>query len=100
MHRLSIDKLSGRAAARIARPASHVPRHRRRRLAWHPCRRAFLSSEEYFPPGAATRNADRMHDDVIAHIRERVATMRKISGMAHDPRMIEMLDGMIEQAEA
>jgi predicted nucleic acid-binding Zn-ribbon protein len=41
-----------------------------------------------------------MHDDVIAHIRERVATMRKISGMAHDPRMIEMLDGMIEQAEA
>jgi hypothetical protein len=41
-----------------------------------------------------------MHDDVIAHIRERVATMRKVSAMAHDPRMVEMLDTMIEQAEA
>ena len=41
-----------------------------------------------------------MHDDVIAHIRERVATMRKISGMAHDPRMIELLHTMIAQAEA
>ena len=26
--------------------------------------------------------------------------MRKIGAMAHDPRMIEMLDTMIEQAEA
>jgi hypothetical protein len=38
-----------------------------------------------------------MHDDVIAHIRERIATMRRISGMAHDPRMIET---MVRQAEA
>jgi hypothetical protein len=41
-----------------------------------------------------------MQDDVIAHIRERIATMRKISAMAHDPRMIEMLQDMVSQAEA
>jgi hypothetical protein len=41
-----------------------------------------------------------MHDDVIAHIRERIATMRRIGGMAHDPRMIEMLETMVRQAEA
>jgi hypothetical protein len=41
-----------------------------------------------------------MHDDVVAHIRERVATMRKIIAMAHDPEMIAMVEGMIAQAEA
>jgi predicted nucleic acid-binding Zn-ribbon protein len=41
-----------------------------------------------------------MHDEVIAHIRERVATIRKIIAMAHDPRMIEMLEAMVDQAEA
>jgi predicted nucleic acid-binding Zn-ribbon protein len=41
-----------------------------------------------------------MHDEVIAHIRERVATVRKIIAMAHDPRMIEMLEAMVDQAEA
>lgn len=42
---------------------------------------------------------DDMNDEVIAHIRERMATFRKIIGMAHDPRMIEMLEAMLVQAE-
>jgi predicted nucleic acid-binding Zn-ribbon protein len=40
-----------------------------------------------------------MNEEVIAHIRERMATVRKIISMAHDPRMIEMLEAMLAQAE-
>jgi hypothetical protein len=43
---------------------------------------------------------DDMHDEVIAHMRQRVATVRKIIAMAHDLRMIEMLEAMVMQAEA
>ena len=42
---------------------------------------------------------DGMNDEVIAHMRGRMATVRKIIGMAHDPRMIEMLEAMLAQAE-
>ena len=42
---------------------------------------------------------DAMNEEVIAHIRERMATVRKIIRMAHDPRMIEMLEAMLVQAE-
>jgi predicted nucleic acid-binding Zn-ribbon protein len=42
---------------------------------------------------------DGMNEEVIGHIRERMATLRKIMGMAHDPRMIEMLEAMLVQAE-
>jgi hypothetical protein len=40
-----------------------------------------------------------MDEEVIGHIRERLATMRTIIGMAHDPQMIQMLQEMVEQAE-
>lgn len=41
-----------------------------------------------------------MHDEVIAHMRGRIARMRKVMSLAHDPRMIEIIETMIEEAEA
>ena len=41
-----------------------------------------------------------MNYEVIANIRRRIEGMRKIIGLAHDPRMIEMLEKMIVEAEA
>src|SRR5690348_2998829 len=52
-----------------------------------------------FRPGHRKLMLDGMNDEVIAHIRERMATVRKIIRMAHDPRMIEMLEAMLVQAE-
>jgi predicted nucleic acid-binding Zn-ribbon protein len=40
-----------------------------------------------------------MHEEVIAHMRGRIQRMRKVISLAHDPRMIEMLEQMIEEAE-
>ena len=41
-----------------------------------------------------------MHDEVIAHMRGRITRMRKVMNLAHDPRMIEIIETMIEEAEA
>lgn len=41
-----------------------------------------------------------MHEEVIAHMRSRIRRIREIMAMAHDPRMIEMLEKMIGEAEA
>ena len=41
-----------------------------------------------------------MHDEVIAHMRGRIARLRKVMGLAHDPRMIEAIEDMIKEAEA
>ena len=40
-----------------------------------------------------------MNDEVIAHMRGRIQRLRKVIGLAHDPRMIEILEQMIEEAE-
>lgn len=40
-----------------------------------------------------------MNDEVIAHMRGRIQRLRKVMGLAHDPRMIEILEQMIEEAE-
>ena len=40
-----------------------------------------------------------MHEEVIAHMRERVRHLRRMPDMAHDPRMIEMLHAMAEVGE-
>jgi hypothetical protein len=39
-------------------------------------------------------------DSQIARIRERAVQMRRIAEMAHDPKMIEMLLKMANEAEA
>jgi len=41
-----------------------------------------------------------MHDEVIANIRERIAQIRKVMALAHDPRMIEVLQAVIASGEA
>lgn len=41
-----------------------------------------------------------MDDDVLAHMRARVAQIRKVLALAHDPRMIEVLQQVIESGEA
>jgi hypothetical protein len=40
-----------------------------------------------------------MHDDVIAHMRDRIARMRKIMALAHDQVMIAIIAQMIAEAE-
>lgn len=40
-----------------------------------------------------------MNEEVIAHMRGRIERVRRIIELAHDPRMIAMLDEMIEEAE-
>lgn len=41
-----------------------------------------------------------MSDELIAHMRARIDQMRKIKELAHDPRMIEIIDRVIETGEA
>jgi len=41
-----------------------------------------------------------MHEEVIAHMRDRIQRMRKISALAHDQQMIAMVTQMIAEAEA
>ena len=36
-----------------------------------------------------------MNEEVIAHMRGRIARVRKVLELAHDPRMIAMLSEMI-----
>ena len=40
-----------------------------------------------------------MYDEVVAHMRDRVAQLRKVVAIAHDPRIIEIIERMIEEAE-
>ncbi|NUQ18055.1 MAG: hypothetical protein HOP95_06320 [Sphingomonas sp.] len=40
-----------------------------------------------------------MHEDVIAHMRERIRQLRKVIALAHDPRIIEALEQVIETTE-
>jgi len=41
-----------------------------------------------------------MHEDVIAHMRGRIQRIRKVIDIAHDPRMIAMLEEMIAEIDA
>jgi len=41
-----------------------------------------------------------MNDEVIAHMRARVEQIRKVMALAHDPRMIEVLQQVIDSGEA
>jgi predicted nucleic acid-binding Zn-ribbon protein len=41
-----------------------------------------------------------MHEEVIANIRERIMQIRKVMALAHDPRMIEVLQEVIASGEA
>lgn len=41
-----------------------------------------------------------MNEEVIAHMRGRIARVRKVLELAHDPQMIAMLSEMIVEVEA
>jgi hypothetical protein len=41
-----------------------------------------------------------MSEEIIAHMRDRIERMRKVIRLAHDPRMIELIEQMIQEAEA
>lgn len=41
-----------------------------------------------------------MSEDMICRMRDRIARTRKVISLAHDPRMIEMLEQNIVEAEA
>ena len=41
-----------------------------------------------------------MNDEVIAHMRSRIAQVRKVIALAHDQRMIDALEQVIADAEA
>lgn len=41
----------------------------------------------------------QMNEDVIAHMRGRIQQVRKVIQLAHDPRMIEALQKVIDEAE-
>jgi len=41
-----------------------------------------------------------MQDEMLAHMRERIAQIRKVMALAHDPRMIEVLQQVIDSGEA
>jgi hypothetical protein len=41
-----------------------------------------------------------MDDRVIAHMRARIDQIRKVLALAHDPRMIEILQKVIDSGEA
>ena len=40
-----------------------------------------------------------MSEEVIANMRDRIERMRKVMRLAHDPRMIELIEQMIAEAE-
>lgn len=41
-----------------------------------------------------------MDEDVIARMRGRVQQLRKVISLAHDPRMIEIIQKIIDEGEA
>ncbi|HYX47312.1 MAG TPA: hypothetical protein VE820_10895 [Sphingomicrobium sp.] len=41
-----------------------------------------------------------MDEEVIAHMQARVQQLRKVENLAHDPRMIEMIQQVIDSVEA
>lgn len=41
-----------------------------------------------------------MHEEVIAHMRQRIKSVRRIIELAHDPEMIALLSKMIVEAES
>lgn len=41
-----------------------------------------------------------MHDEVIAHMRERILQLRRVIELAHDPRMIEAIEKVIGTIES
>ena len=41
-----------------------------------------------------------MHDEVIARMKGRVKQLRKVLDLAHDPRMIEAVQKVIDEIEA
>jgi len=41
-----------------------------------------------------------MSDEVIAHMRARIGQVRKVLALAHDPRMIEILQQVVDSGEA
>jgi predicted nucleic acid-binding Zn-ribbon protein len=40
-----------------------------------------------------------MDEDLIAHLRARIQQLRKVMSLAHDPRMIAILQEVIDSAE-
>jgi hypothetical protein len=38
-------------------------------------------------------------EELLAHMRSRVAQLRKVMSLAHDPRMIEMIQKIIDEGE-
>jgi hypothetical protein len=38
--------------------------------------------------------------DLLEHMRGRIAQLRKVMALAHDPRMIEMIQAIIDEGEA
>jgi predicted nucleic acid-binding Zn-ribbon protein len=41
-----------------------------------------------------------MTEDVIARMRDRIKRIRKVIDLAHDPKMIQLLEQMVAEAEA
>ena len=41
-----------------------------------------------------------MDEEVLAHMRARVQQLRKVKSLAHDPRMIELIQKIIDSGEA
>ena len=41
-----------------------------------------------------------MSEQLIARMRDRVRQLRKVQQLAHDPRMIEMIQKIIDEGEA
>lgn len=41
-----------------------------------------------------------MDEEVLAHMRARVQQLRKVMNLAHNPRMIELIQNIIDSGEA
>lgn len=53
-----------------------------------------------FEPFKEDREATRMSEQVIAHMRARIERTRRVISLAHAEEMIAALEAMIEEAEA
>jgi len=53
-----------------------------------------------FEPFKEDRDATRMTEEVIAHMRARIERTRRVISLSHAEEMIAALEAMIEEAEA
>jgi hypothetical protein len=63
------------------------------------CRRPVDTPRQWLERWCSLRIARSIDDEILSHIKARVAQLRKVLSLAHDPRMIAVLQEVIDSGE-